>query len=154
MIVLIDTREQAPFTFQRFDVQTERTGLPTGDYSVAGFEDRVAIERKELNDLVACLMGKNRERFERELARLRHYELAAVVCEGSWQDLAAGRYRSEMKPEAVLQSVLAFQVRYRVPFLMAGTRAAAEYLTHGLLSKYLREIGERWKVATKAGQVA
>lgn len=145
MIVLVDSREQAPFPFIRFNVQAERAGLPTGDYSLPGFEDKAAIERKSLDDLVSCLMGKNRDRFERELTRGKAYELFAVVCEGSYQDIAEGRYRSEMKPQAVLQSIVAFQVRYGVNFIMAGTRQAAEYLTFSLLEKFQREIEERWK---------
>jgi ERCC4-type nuclease len=48
-----------------------------------GFEDRAAVERKELNDLISCLMNGNRGRFEKELARGRHYDLFAVVVEAS-----------------------------------------------------------------------
>jgi len=79
MRILIDTREQAPFTFQGYDVDPEPATLPVGDYSLPGFEDRVAIERKSLEDLISCLMGSNRDRFERELYRGRHYDLFAVV---------------------------------------------------------------------------
>jgi ERCC4-type nuclease len=46
MKILIDTREQIPFNFSRYGVQTETDALPVGDYSIPGFEDRVAIERK------------------------------------------------------------------------------------------------------------
>jgi len=146
MRILIDTREQLPFSFTRFrDVETDRAALPAGDYSLPGFEDRIAIERKELNDLIACLMNGNRARFERELSKLRFYDLAAVVIEASLEDVSKGRYRSEMKPHAALQSVLAFQVRYRVPFVWAGDRAGAEYVTYSLLSKYLEEIEKRFR---------
>jgi len=55
-----------------------------------------------------------------------------------------------MKAHAALQSIIAFQVRYRVPFVWAGNRQGAEYVTYSLLSKYLREIGERFQQATKA----
>lgn len=115
--IIIDSREQAPYSFDRWPVTIEQAGLPTGDYSLAGFEDRAGIERKSIGDLVGCLMGKDRERFEKELARLRAYELAAVVIEADLQDLARGRYKSKMKPEAALQSISAFYIRYGVPFL-------------------------------------
>jgi DNA excision repair protein ERCC-4 len=68
--------------------------------------------------------------------------------------VSQGRYRSEMKAHAALQSILTFQVRYRVAFVWAGNRAGAEYVTHGLLSKYLREISERYRQATKAQEKA
>jgi len=150
MRILIDSREQAPFTFQAYEVVPEVAALPVGDYSLPSLEDRVSIERKSLNDLVGCLMGKDRERFERELARGRHYDLFAVVVEASMADVSRGRYRSEMKPQAALQSIITYQVRYRTPFVWAGNRAGAEYITHGLLTKYLREIGERYRQAVKA----
>lgn len=149
MRILIDTREQAPFSFQRFSIETERATLPAGDYSIPGFEDRASIERKEINDLVGCLKGENRDRFERELSKLRMYELAAVVVEASLDDLSKGRYRSEMKAHAVLQSVFAFQVRYRVPFIWAGNRAGGEYVTYSLLEKFLTEIEKRYQQAMK-----
>jgi ERCC4-type nuclease len=149
MKILIDTREQLPSDFTRYGAITERATLPVGDYSLPGFEDKVSIERKAIDDLISCLMG-GRDRFERELAKGRYYDLFAVVIEGSMEDISHGRYRSNMKPQSALQSVFAFQVRYRVPFIWAGNRAGGVYATHSLLSKYLYEIEQRYKQATKA----
>lgn len=147
MKILIDSREQLPFSFDRHEVETETTALQIGDYSIPGFEDRVSIERKALDDLVGCLMGSNRDRFERELSKSRHYDLFCVVVEASMEDISRGRYRSQMKPQSALQSIFAFSVRYRMPFIWAGNRAGAEYATYSLLSKYLREIEMRYKQA-------
>jgi hypothetical protein len=71
MKILIDSREQLPFTFERekyAGTVVEVGTLCTGDYSLAGLTDKVVAERKPLSDLVACL-GRERERFERELQR-------------------------------------------------------------------------------------
>ncbi|MFO7861056.1 MAG: ERCC4 domain-containing protein, partial [Desulfosalsimonas sp.] len=111
MIIIIDTREQAPYEFTDYDVAVVRSTLPCGDYSIPGAEHLVSIERKMLDDLISCLMGKNRDRFERELGRLRSYHVAAVVVEAGWQDISRGRYTSNMKPQSALQSVIAMQVR-------------------------------------------
>jgi hypothetical protein len=46
---------------------------------VAGLQDLFSIERKTVSDLVGCCMGENRERFERELHRLRGYWFKTVV---------------------------------------------------------------------------
>ena len=74
------------------------------------------------------------------LAAVRHTEKRgaaldafAVVCESSWLELSRGEYRSRLNPHAACQSVLAFAGRYRVPFLFAGSRSAAEYMTWGFL---------------------
>lgn len=144
MKLLVDTREQLPFAFSRFPgVEADRAALPTGDYSLPGIEDRIAIERKSLDDLVGCLKGENRARFERELRRGRAYDFFCVVVEASLDDVRHGRYRSEMRAEAVLQSVVAFEIRYRVPFAWCGSRAGAEYMTHSFLAKYAYEIERR-----------
>lgn len=121
MLIVVDSREQCPFPFahERYGAKTKQGALTVGDYSLAGLEDKVAVERKSLPDLVACL-GRERERFERELMRGAALDAFAVVCEGSWLELARGEYRSQLNPHAACQSVLAFTARYRVPFLFAG----------------------------------
>src|SRR5438445_12404594 len=53
--LLVDTREQNPFNFSRFQewfAGIEKKALPLGDYSVAGLEDVCVVERKDLSDLV------------------------------------------------------------------------------------------------------
>ena len=148
--IIVDSREQMPYSFEQWGVNVQRAGLDAGDYSLLGFESQVAVERKSINDLVSCFMGKNRGRFERELARLRSYELAVVVAEATLYDLARGRYLSGIKPEAALQSMTAFHVRYGIPFLFCGDRAGGQYMTYSLLSKYLYEIDKRFRQAWEA----
>lgn len=152
MKVIIDSREQTPFAFQHekyAGTVAEVGALDTGDYSLAGLTDRVAVERKSLPDLVACL-GRERERFERELQRAAALDAFAVVVEASWADLAAGQYRSQLNPHSACQSVLAFTARYRIPFLFAGSRAGAEYVTWGFLRQYLESARKRWGAIVKA----
>lgn len=151
MRIIQDTREQAPFSFQheRYAVEVMAGTLTIGDYSLAGLEDKVAVERKELSDLVACL-GRERERFERELQRGAALDAFTVVVEASWADLAGGKYRSQLNPHAACQSVLAFTARYRTPFIFAGNHAAAEYVCWGFLRQYLEGARKRWKAIAKA----
>lgn len=156
MKIIIDTREQEPFAFrhERMEAETEPGTLAVGDYSLAGLTDRVAVERKSLPDLVMCL-GRERERFERELARGAALDAFAVVCEASWLDLSRGEYRSRLNPHAACQSVLAFAGKYRLPFLFAGSRSAAEYMTWGFLRQYLEGARKRWKaIVTAHGDAA
>ena len=49
--VIVDTREQNPFSFARFKgwfAGVVRKPLEVGDYSIAGLEDACAVERKDL----------------------------------------------------------------------------------------------------------
>lgn len=152
MKIIVDSREQAPFLFAgpRYAGTVVGTGtLATGDYSLAGMENVVAVERKSLDDLVGCLTS-GRERFERELVRARGLDSFAVVVEASWDDLASGTFRSRMNPHAACQSVLAFQVRYRIPFLFCGSRPGAEYVCWSLLRQCLEGSRARLKALLRA----
>jgi hypothetical protein len=61
-------RSQSSFTAE--GQAAAPTTLQTSDCSVAGPEELFAVERKSVADLVACYVAE-RERFERELHRLR-----------------------------------------------------------------------------------
>jgi hypothetical protein len=155
--IIIDTREQTPFFFageHYTDVTTERAGLTTGDYSLAGLVDKVAVERKSLPDLIACL-GWERDRFELELARAGGLAAFAVVVEADWETIARGEYRSRLDPHKACQSIAAFISRRRVPFIFAGSRAGAEYMTWSFLRQYLKgELGRLREVERKHKEAA
>ena len=153
MKIIVDTREQQPFCFahERYAGTSVTEGtLMTGDYSLAGLCDKVAVERKSLPDLIGCLTDSGRERFENELQRAAALDAFLVVVESSWADMAGGKYRSRMLPHAACQSVLAFIVRYGVPFHFAGSREGAEYSTWGFLRQYLESARKRYGGIVKA----
>lgn len=156
MKILIDNREQRPFSFQGkhyAGVEIKAGTLYSGDYSLAGLEDKIAVERKELSDLVQCL-GRERERFERELMRAAGMECFAVVVESSWPELAHGDYSSRINPHAACQSVAAFIARYKIPFFFAGSRAGAEYATWSILRQYLEGARKRYAAIIQAHEAA
>ena len=125
MQIKTDSREQRPYSFETDSVTGK---LDTGDYSICGLENHVSIERKEINDLVGCL-SQGRDRFERELFRARSREYFALVVEADLSDIAKGAYRSKMLPRAVLQSLMAFSIRYKMPIWFCGNRQYAERIT-------------------------
>ncbi len=136
--IKIDTREQRPYGFENSEVGT----IPVGDYSIKGLENHIAIERKELNDLIGCLTA-DRARFERELFKGRSLDYFGLVLECSLSDLAKGRYRSEINPKSVIQSLVAFSVRYRLPIWFCESRQYAQRITESLLCKYAKEVEKR-----------
>src|SRR5208337_3121646 len=102
IIIIQDSREQCGYDFAKYpDVVCEAGALETGDYSLPGFTDRVAIERKTIDDLVGCL-SQEREKFQKELSRARNFEHFTVIIEASLPSIMAGRYRSLMKSNSVL----------------------------------------------------
>ena len=138
LIVLVDTREQEPLDLRPLTV--ERATLSTGDYSIRGGEGIVAIERKSLPDLLACV-GRERERFDREMHRIAAYPCRALVVEATWPEIEAGDWRSEVTAAAVLGSLLGWMMA-GVPVLMAGTHErAGRYVARLLLLAARR----RWR---------
>lgn len=140
--IIRDTREQDGFTFKSGcylppPIVTVGT-LNSGDYSLAGFEAKVAVERKSLQDLVGCL-GRERERFVRELERLRGLDSACVVVEAPASALMAGAYRGALDPKAGWQSVVAWQMRYGVPFIWCAGKDDAEAACYDFLRHYARD---------------
>lgn len=152
----IDTREQSPFTFAGIladardgggplVVTTERTTITTGDYSIVGLLDSVAIERKSLSDLFSTI-GQGRGRFVRELARLNALTLcAAIVVEADWRAVLFPTMprHSQLTPKTVTRSVIAWQQQYRnVAWWFCCDRRHAEIVT-------LRVLERAWKNAAR-----
>ncbi len=114
--IIVDSREQNPL---RFDSLPVRVGtLDTGDYSIAGLEHFIAVERKSLDDLLACI-GRERDRFKRELQRLRAYRFRLLVVETDAAVLEAGDWRSRLTPSHVLGSCAAWTAQYSLPGWLA-----------------------------------
>ncbi|SRR5258708_7376472 len=137
-VIIIDSREQEPLPFERLKTQTG--ALITGDYSVAGLETLFAVERKSIADLVACCVNQNRERFERELHRLRGFRFKRLLIIGSEEEIWRCKYHSNIAPKAVLATLSAFEIRYDVPLVFSETPIAAARLVERWSFFYSREV--------------
>jgi len=137
--VLIDQREKRPFAFNAFPCMATTTHLPTGDYSVAGLEDRIAIERKSKTDLYSTV-GQHRARFVRELVRLDALPCAVVVVESPLDEcIFDPPARSKLNPKSLWASIIAWQVRYRVAWHFCRDREFAQLLTFRLLERAYKD---------------
>uniref|UniRef100_A0A6M3LR84 Putative nuclease n=1 Tax=viral metagenome TaxID=1070528 RepID=A0A6M3LR84_9ZZZZ len=126
--LVIDTREQAPLFATGSlpkGLLVVRDTLSVGDYSVRGFESQIAVERKTIYDLLTCL-GNERERFKRELEKLKDYEWRSIVLEGTEEELLQFHDFSLMHPESVRQSVVSINIRYGIQFYFSPKRSSIE----------------------------
>lgn len=137
-VIVIDTREQTPLRFTR--LQALRATLPTGDYSFVGGHDLLAIERKSVADLVGCCMGNNRDRFFRELHRLRGFAFRRLLIVGTREEIETGQYRSAIKPRSVFATLAAIEARFDVPVVFAPDPEAAAWQVEEWVWWYAREI--------------
>ncbi len=125
--IIVDTREQTPLPIT---FRTITSGLSTGDYSVVGLEDDFTVERKSLSDLYGSLTS-GRERFSRELQRMRAFSFARLLIVGSVHEIEQGAARHRgMNPKSVIHSLHAIEAR-GVPVVFAQSPAAAAALVEG-----------------------
>jgi DNA excision repair protein ERCC-4 len=135
---IVDTREQEEYSFDPRLVTAVRRALPAGDYSIEGLEDRVAVERKTLDDFVSTVIH-SRARFREELRKLAGYRAACVVVEAGLIDVLQKRYRGGAHPNAVLGNALSLILDYRVPVFFCTTRqASCQFVQAYLLGAHAR----------------
>lgn len=140
VVAIRDTREQLPLDLSPLQVSTGT--LATGDYSIVGLEHYVAIERKSAEDMLACI-GRERERFDREIQRLLAYPVRAVVVEAGWQFFERGEWRGEVTPNQAIGSLLGW-ITAGVPIVMCYTHERAGKFVSRMLYTAARR---RWREA-------
>ena len=126
-------------------VPHERHKLNFGDYSVKcdclSLADLVVIERKMSIDELCNCYCKERSRFEREFERAKaaNAKVYLLIEGATWEDMYGGKYRSKMKPESLVGSVLAWLARYNCQLIFCQPQ------TTGLLIRdtLKRELKER-----------
>ena len=135
---IVDTREQTPLDLA--PLRTISGTLATGDYSIVGLEHLVAVERKSLQDMIACV-GVERERFDREVQRLLAFPTRALVIEATWQEIEAGEWRSNVTANAAVGSLLGW-IAAGLPTILAGDHERAGRFVSRILFTAVRR---RWR---------
>jgi ERCC4-type nuclease len=166
--VIVDTRETLPYRFEGLTGNASQNyrplivnkiwqSLPTGDYSIEGFEDVLCIERKTLADLFGSVGGE-RARFEREHQRMREMVdaggFACVLIEATRH---ACLYRppkhSKTNSRSVYETGMSWSIKYRVPWIFTTGRSYAERDCFSLLEKFWRSRPLEARVPRKVKQL-
>ncbi len=158
-VVIVDNMEQAPWRFSAMETDdgqpltvpliTNRH-LATGDYSIDGLETQITIERKSHADYLGSV-GRDRERFEREMERMKSYRFAAVVIEASWSELMQGLPgQSQVGPRVAMRTAFSWSIRYGVHFFAMPGRRTAEVAAYRLLEMFWRQEQRTMKTLGKA----
>jgi len=188
-LILVDQQEKAPFAFgglrarsfidkemrEYCPVRTERRflGVGMGDYSLDGYQGRVAIERKSMVDFQGTLLGwrheveaggpggwthdvDRRARFKRELRNLAAMECKVVIVESTfWTclDLAPtwGVRTASENAKYLHSTYLSWQIEFPgVPWIFCDDKQFAAVTCFRILEKFWsRMAGERRKKKRK-----
>ena len=152
--ILVDTREQNPFSFARFQgwfAGVEKKPLAIGDYSVAGLEAACAVERKDLNDLVRSFTV-DRSVFVERLRRMSEFPDRLLIVTAALSQVKSRYEHSPANPNQITQSLIATLAGLRVPFLCVethelGEEIVASYLYQVHLYHWLESNGHSRRLA-------
>jgi len=129
--ILIDTREKHPFSFNTA-VKTKVQTLTVGDYSEETYFDKIAVERKELNDFIGSLLrllksfkDKKLQSFRTELNRMSCLPHKCIVVEGSMEDIQNRKYTSNVKPEVIFAAITIIMTCWKIPVMFCSNRQIA-----------------------------
>jgi len=90
MQIIQDTREQIPLNFSAFAEEIDKiqvVKLENGDYSLAGYENDIYIERKRSTGELSTNFGVDKERFNNALARTKTAKWRYIICEFTLDDI-------------------------------------------------------------------
>ena len=134
-VVLVDTREQHPFEFTRFEgwfAGVEKRALKLGDYSVAGLEDVCAVERKDLSDLVhSCTVDRTAFIHRLRLMAKRPHRLLVIT--SALSQVKSPYSHSMIDPNRIMQFLIAALAGLQVPFVCSETHELGEELVGSYL---------------------
>jgi len=144
MIIIQDTREQLPLNFRRSknveDIITKK--LDTGDYSILGYEDKIAIERKSAMDLFGTL-GKGHKRFQRELERAVEMDYFCILVEcpfiSIYEKSFDNAHRSKMRGDTIIKICYTLKFKYGIDVIFCNGRKESAMIVKNIFMAYLKQ---------------
>lgn len=116
---------------------TAKTLLPDGTW----FYVPSAVERKMSLTEIAGNLTRERDRFKAEFNRAseRGIRLYILIEQASWEAAYSGAYRSQMKPQSMIASLLTWSARYGCSVLMCERSETGGKLIRDILRYEMRE---------------
>jgi len=106
---------------------TEVATLKYGDYSIAGLEDIVSIERKgSASEFLNNILTIDNKRFEKELKQLALFKYAYIICEFQLEDIQkAVKFvppfkRKYFTTSRILGAIASLTIKYNIPIFFTG----------------------------------
>lgn len=152
LTIICDTREQVNGHITGYldskKIPHITRKLDTGDYSAMigdmTLEHDVVIERKANLDEIAGNFTVDRQRFADEFTRAKAEGLKVflIIENASWGDIFLHNYRSKLKSQSLLASLLAWQVRFNITIIFCKPSETGQII-HGILYYAAREALKR-----------
>lgn len=152
--VIQDTREKTPWSFlPNFDTLTASVfeevenvivkKLDTGDYSIQGLENKLAIERKRSTAEIAGNLCE--ARFKDVVERLSQFEYKFLICEFNYQDVlnfprgstmpAYAQAKTRISANWMDSYLLSLQTKNGIHIIYAGDADNGNRLAYNIMKK-------------------
>lgn len=139
--IIVDTREQIPWEFGYHN--TAKKKLDTGDYSIEGFEDILAIERKKSVSEIATNLSESR--FKDVLERLSKIKHPYMVFEFSFDEVYDFPVGSDIPKKLwsklriggnfIIKRLIEIQLEYNIQIVFCGDASNAERFSVSLMKR-------------------
>ena len=140
-VLVIDTREQRPLCVKVKGLTSLVDTVKDGDYTIKGFEDKFAIERKQISDFYSYI-GKERNKTTKKIQRLAEFDFAAIVIEATLEDLLTPQLYSSVSPEVARGFLTSINVRYGIHTFFNRSRDVIERWVLDRAIKYYKTMRE------------
>lgn len=139
--IIIDTREQIPWEFGFHN--TAKKKLDTGDYTIEGFENILAIERKKSVSEIATNLSESR--FSDVLDRLSKIKHPYMVFEFSLDEVYSFPVGSDIPKKLwdklrisgnyIIKRLIEIQLKYNIQVVFCGDPDNAEKFSASLMKR-------------------
>jgi hypothetical protein len=139
--IIVDTREQQPWSFNNFAKAHKK--LDTGDYSIEGLQHLLAIERKKSVSEFATNIVESR--FYDVVIRLSQLKYSFLLLEFDLEDVliypigstVPKRMWSKIKisPAFIIKNILELQLKHNIIVYFCGDSSNAEKMAEHILKK-------------------
>jgi len=139
--IVVDTREQKPWVFENYS--TAHHKLDTGDYSIQGLENIIAIERKRNVAEIAHNITENR--FDDVIDRLSKTKYPFILLEFNLQSVMQYPVGStipkklwnkiRITPNFIIKHLLELQIEHNINIIFCGDSDNAEKMALSILKK-------------------
>jgi ERCC4-type nuclease len=126
-VLVVDPREQRPL-FPRIPtgLTIASATLKNGDYSIRGFEDVFAIERKANDLFTYCTTDQTNTKAK--MQRFLQYEFVGLAIEIREGDVYQHQQFSGAHPESIRGALISFQIRYGVHVYFGSRETCARWI--------------------------
>lgn len=139
--IIVDTREQQPWQFKNHATAIQK--LDTGDYSILGLENLIAIERKKSVSEIASNVVE--PRFKDVLNRLKTIKYPFILLEFSLKDVLIYPIGSNVPKKMwdkikisstfLLKNITDWEIEHNIKVFFCGNADNAERLASYLMKK-------------------